>query len=170
MHRNPASGRAMIKTLFTIGPCAVLLLVIFLLLRQLHFSFVCQANLRTLYRAMEMYEMERGALPKLSFFPDNPTEDLDSLRVVLESHGASGTACLCPSGPASLRELGLTYVWNTQLNGRKIHRGGERTWMLMDIQALSPDVPAPHLRRYHVLYSDGQVDRIADPHALLDGL
>ena len=160
----------MIKLLVTVVPGALVLGIIYLLLVELRHSFDCQANLRTLYRALEMYEMERGSLPKLAYFPDLPTEDTDSLRVVLESFGAGGAACVCPGAPANLREFGLTYVWNVRLNNRKIPRGADREWMLVDIQALSKDVPAPHLGRYHVLYSDGQVERIADPQSVLNGL
>lgn len=170
MSLRSTNGRVMVKLLLMVVPCAVLLFGIYLLLHQLRQSFDCQANLRTLYHALEMYEMERGALPKLGFFPDIPTEDTDSLRVVLESYGASGAACVCPAAPANLRELGLTYVWNVRLNNRKIPRGDAREWMLVDIQALSKDVPAPHLRRYHVLYSDGTVERITNPAATLPGL
>jgi hypothetical protein len=163
-------GHALLKLVLTVGACLVLLLVIYGVLHQLRLSFACQANLRVLYRALELYEMERGSLPRLAFYPDLATEDTESLRVVLESYGATGTACICPSSPTMLRDVGLTYVWNVRLNGRKIPRSGEREWMLVEIQALSSDVPAPHLGHYHVLYSDGAVERIAHPHPQLDGL
>ena len=164
------AGHVAINLLLVVGLCLALLAGIYTLLLQLRRSMACQANLRTLYHALEMYEMERGALPKLSFFPDSPTDDADSLRVVLETYGADGTACICPAAPASLREWGLTYVWNVQLNNRKIPRGEDRVWMLVDMQALSSDVPAPHLRRYLVLYSDGSVERITQPRQRLSGL
>ena len=64
----------------------------------------------------------------------------------------------------------MTYVWNVRLNARKIPKGQAREWMLVDIQVLSEDVPAPHLGRYHVLYSDGVVERIQDPRQQLPGL
>lgn len=170
MSSRSISGQAMFKMVLTILPCAGLLAGIYFVLQELRHSFECQAHLRSLYHALELYEMERGALPKLAFFPDIPQEDTDSLRVVLEAFGAGGSACLCPSAPPNLQELGLTYVWNVRLNGRKIPRGQAREWMLVDIQALSTDVPAPHLGRYHVLYSDGTVERITRSATQLPGL
>lgn len=157
------------KLLLVLVPCAMALAGIYVVLQELRHSLDCQTNLRALYHALELYEMERGALPKLAFFPDVPQEDTDSLRVVLESFGAGGSACVCPSAPTALKDLGLTYVWNVRLNGRKIPRGASREWMLMDIQALSEDVPSPHLGRYHVLYSDGTVDRVRDPREEVPG-
>ena len=170
MRNRSISGKVVFKLLLVMAPCALVLAIIFAVLHELRLSFECQSNLRTLYHALELYEMERGALPKLAFFPDIPQEDTDSLRVVLESFGSGGSACICPAAPATLQELGLTYVWNVRLNGRKIPRGAAREWMLVDIQALSSDVPAPHLRRYHVLYSDGTVERIRGPVQELPGL
>lgn len=170
MRQRSTSGKVLFKLLLVMAPCALLLAIIFAVLHELRHSFECQSNLRTLYHALELYEMERGALPKLAFFPDIPQEDTDSLRVVLESFGAGGSACVCPSAPENLRELGLTYVWNVRLNARKIPKGQAREWMLVDIQALSGDVPAPHLKRYHVLYSDGSVERIRNPLQELPGL
>lgn len=170
MSNRSTSGQVLIKLVLMVAPCAVALGAIYIVLQELRYSFECQAHLRALYHALELYEMERGALPKLAYFPDVPQEDTDSLRVVLESFGAGGSACLCPAAPPNLRELGLTYVWNVRLNGRKIPRGQAREWMLVDIQALSTDVPPPHLGKYHVLYSDGTVERITQPAAQLPGL
>lgn len=165
-----ANRQVLVKILLVLIPCALALGGIYIVLQELRHSLDCQNNLRALYHALELYEMERGALPKLSFFPDIPQEDTDSLRVVLESFGSGGSACICPGASAALQELGLTYVWNVHLNGRKIPRGAAREWMLVDIQVLSEDVPAPHLGRYHVLYSDGAVERIRDPRQQLPGL
>lgn len=167
---NPASGHILLKLLLLAIPCVLLLLIAHIALESLRSSHECQKNLRTLYRALEMYEMERGALPKLSFFPDLPTEDADSLRIALEPFGATASSCVCESAPHNFQELGLTYIWNTRLNGHKIPKGSQREWMLIEVQALSTDVPAPHWGRYHVLYSDGEVERIADPKKKLEGL
>jgi hypothetical protein len=61
-------------------------------------------------------------------------------------------------------------IWNVRLNGKKIPRGEERQWMLVEMNALSTDVPAPHLRRYNVLYSDGAVEQVRRPQDVLADL
>lgn len=159
------------KLALLVAGLALALMLIYHLLAQVRLSMACGENLRAIYRALELFEYERGTLPALAFFPDNPFEDSDSLRVVLEPYGAGGSMCVCPHAPRALSELGLTYVWNVRLNGRKMPRDpAERDWMLVEISAVSGDVPAPHLGRYNVLYTDGTVERISEPQQQLKGL
>lgn len=159
------------KLALLVGGLALALMGIYYLLAQVRMAMACGENLRTIYRALELYEYERGTLPALAFFPDNPFDDSDSLRVVLEPYGAGGAACICPHAPPALSELGLTYLWNVRLNGRKLPRDpAERDWLLVEINAASGDVPAPHLGRYNVLYTDGTVERISSPQGKLKGL
>lgn len=158
------------KLAFVIVGLAIALAAIYHILAQVRKTLACADNLKAVYRALELYEMDRGVLPKLAFYPDNPVEDGDSLRVVLEAYGAGGSACVCPHAPPNQQELGLTYVWNVRLNGRKIPPVEEREWMLVEMNALSAEVPAPHLGRYNVLYTDGTVERIKDPLTNLRGL
>lgn len=164
------SGRVLVRILvpmLTIGAIVAALLFAMLQVRN---TIVCSEHLRTIYRALELYEMERGALPNLAYFPDEPTEDNDSLRVVLEPYGLSSDRCICPAAhPIQINE-GLTYLWNPALNSQRIPREGEPVWMVVDMNALSGDVPAPHLGRYNALFSDGTVKRIHDPRSELPGL
>lgn len=170
MTRASKAGHVLAKVVLLIAGSSLALGIIYFVLGQVRLTIACSENLKTLYRALDLYEIERGTLPKLAFFPDNPIEDADSLRVVLESYGAGGAVCVCPRAPRSQSELGLTYVWNVRLNGRKLPREGERDWMIVEMNALSADVPAPHLGRYNVLYTDGSVERISDPLGTLKGL
>jgi hypothetical protein len=169
---RPASnaGHVVAKVLLLVTVLGAALGVIYYLLQQVRLAMACGDNLRAVYRALELYEMERGTLPRLAYFPDNALEDGDSLRVVLEQYGASAAVCVCPHAPEAVAELGLSYLWNVRLNGKKISREDEPEWMLVDIQALSSDVSAPHLGRYSVLYTDGTVERISDPMEALRGL
>ena len=131
--------------------------------RERKLDEACRRNLRRLYMALEMYEMDRGALPNLAFFPEEPRTEADSLRVVLEKYGAGGDTCVCPKTHPNHRRLGLTYVWNTKLNGGELHGPGTREWMLTEINGLSGQVPAPHLRHYNILYTDGWVQSSKEP-------
>jgi len=120
-------------------------------------------NLRLVYMALEMYEIDRGRLPDLAFFPDDPRHDNDSPLVVLAKYGGTEELMVCPTAPPALKELGLNYVWNTQLNGRKLHEPGQRDWMFVELHALSSQVPPPHLGHYTILYTDGKVERSRVP-------
>ncbi|MEM7393436.1 MAG: hypothetical protein AAF492_13915, partial [Verrucomicrobiota bacterium] len=117
----------------------------------------CLENLKQIYLAIGLYEFDTGLLPNLSFYPDRPKEDATSLRVVLEKYGATGKSYLCPSSHGLVRDTGLSYVWNVALNGRTLKEFKDPVWMLVEVNAVSEEVPPPHLGRYHILYTDGQV-------------
>lgn len=120
-------------------------------------------NMRMVYMAFEWYEMDRGRLPELAFYPDDPRHDNDSLLVVLSKYGVNEEMTVCPTAPEVLQQLGLNYVWNVKLNGRKLHEPGMRDWMLVEMHALSDRIPAPHLGTYTILYTDGKVEHARTP-------
>ena len=164
------SGHVLAKVLVLVAVLLGAVGILYFILYQVSLQKDCTKNLLRIYRAMELYEIDRGTLPRLAFFPDDPKQDADSLRVALESYGADAEACGCPTAPDSQTDLGLTYVWNVKLNNRKIPRDSEPEWMLVEISALSADVPAPHLGQYNVLYTDGKVRRVKYPLQDLHGL
>lgn len=171
MSDSPGSaGRIWIRVCLIGTAAAIVLSTLLHVLTQMRRTAQCAAQLQSIYRALELYEMDRGTLPTLAYFPDLPMEDADSIRVALEPYGLSPERCICPESKHVQRAEGLTYLWNVQLNGQRIPRGADPVWMLVDINALSEDVPAPHLGRYNVLYSDGTVRRIRDPRRELPGL
>lgn len=120
----------------------------------------CAEHLHQVYSAIELYEIDRGTLPRLAFFPDEPKQDNDSMLVALRTYGTGEPVYVCPALPPRHRALGLTYVWNVQLNGKKLHGPGAPSWMLVEVSAVSRDVPAPHLGKYNVLYTDGSVQAL----------
>lgn len=164
------AGRVWVRILVLISALGILVSGLLIVLSQFRAAADCKDNLRAIFRALEHYELERGVLPTLAFYPDQPMEDSDSLRVVLEPYGLAGSRCLCPQARPILRKEGLTYLWNTRLNGQRIPRGGDAVWMLVDLHALSDEVPAPHFGRYHALFSDGSVRLIRNPRSELPGL
>lgn len=154
---------------FTLVELLVILLILGLAalgivhgLRQRRLTRQCAEQLWQIYTALEMYELDRGTLPRLSFFPNNPMKDADSLVTVIQPYTAEPRLTVCPAAPAAQRALGLTYVWNVENNGRKLHPPVAK-WMLVELSALSDSVPAPHQGHYHILYTDGQVERSANP-------
>jgi prepilin-type processing-associated H-X9-DG protein len=159
----------LIELIFAAAALAVLSAVVVVAVRRHSLGQRCAANLRRIYSAMELYEIDRGTLPRLALFPDEPKQDNDSLPVALRPFGAEGDVCVCPSLPADHRALGLTYVWNVQLNGKKLKGAGPPAWMLVEVSALSDNVPPPHPGGYNVLYTDGSVQRSRTPPPGLQG-
>lgn len=143
---------------------------IYRILNEARQSMVCRHQLEGIYQALELYEMSHGALPRLAFFPDEPMTDADSIRLVLEAYGLDHSSWICPAAHPAVASTGLTYLWNTRLSGVDLRTFTEPQWMMVEINALSADVPAPHLGHYNVLYSDGQVVRVGDPQSVLRGL
>lgn len=123
----------------------------------------CANNLRNIYTALENFEVDRGTLPRAAFYPDDPKQDNDSLLVALQPYRAQSDLYICPAAPAVQKDTGLTYVWNVQLNGRKMHVSGAPVWMIVELNALSDAVPAPHFGGYNILYTDGSVQRSKEP-------
>lgn len=152
------SGVAILKLLFFLAVAALALGSVVHYKHARENAAAASANLRQIYSALELHEIDKGRLPRLAFFPDNPLVDPDSLLVVLKRYGVNETMCRCPGAPASLQNLGLNYVWNVGLNGKQILEPGTRTWMLVNIHALSLKVPPPHLGNYSILYTDGTVE------------
>jgi len=158
----------------TRGFSLIELLVVFVLLccmaligwfatRQVMMRKHCKRNLYAIYNALEMYEMDRGTLPRLAFFPDKPKTEKDSPLVALRPYSSSADIFICPAAPPYHRELGMTYVWNVELNGRKLHATGAPAWMMTEMSALSEALPPPHLGVYNVLYTDGHVRKSKTP-------
>jgi len=123
----------------------------------------CEGNLRNIYRALELYELHHGRLPVMAFYPDDPRHAPDSLLVVLDPYAISGDLGFCPNAHQRIREHGLGYVWNTRMNGLRLHGQSPPEWLLTDISALSNNIKAPHFRRYLILYSDGSIMRSRTP-------
>lgn len=161
--RTPRCGFTLVELLAVLVLLGLMAAAVWFAARQQMLARHCADNLRQVYSALELYEIDRGTLPRLAFFPDDPKQDTDSLVVALQSYGTGGDIFLCPTAPASLRSLGLTYVWNVQLNGKKLRGSEPPAWMLVDINAMSEGVPASHLGRYNILYTDGRVERSKVP-------
>jgi hypothetical protein len=117
----------------------------------------CADNLYVIYDALAEYQQQAGTLPELAFFPDDAQLDPDSLYTELAPFGIQPSHCLCPSAPETLRETGMTYIWNIALNGIPTADLAEPTWMLVEVHAMSASVRPPHQGAYNLLYSDGTV-------------
>lgn len=168
---NHRRGGILVKLLLFALAAVLLLGILYRVLDRVRVDAACRDNLRRIYQALEQYELEKGALPVLAYYPDEPFVDADSLRVVLEGFGLPPDATLCPAGHPMVIDQGLSYIWNAAMNGANLTGGDEeRRWLLVDVQAIAPDVPHPHIGGYHVLYSNGEIETVRNPREALPGL
>ncbi len=160
-----SSGFTLVELLFVLLILAGVAWGLYFLFHQRLLRLRCEENLVSIYAALDLYEIERGSLPRLAFYPDDPKQDQNSLITALQPYGVPNEAFVCPALPPSLQAQGLTYIWNVQLNGKKLRGPGAPTWVLVEMNALSATVPAPHLGHYNVLYTDGRVRSSREPPA-----
>lgn len=128
----------------------------------------CEQQLKKIYEYLVLYELDNGGLPKFELYPEDPVENPDSLiNRLSQIPGFDPDWLICPSAPAIIKTRGITYLWNTALNQSSLSYRDEVTWVLVDMQALVDKIPGPHFGSYHILYSDGRVERSpTPPHSL----
>jgi prepilin-type N-terminal cleavage/methylation domain-containing protein len=116
----------------------------------------CRNNLRQIGQALLMMEMTHGRLPDAAFFPSKPKKDKDSIVVIMKN--CNSKLFVCPSAPEELAKKGLTFIWNDKCSGKASHRikDAKKTWLMVEVNAVSDKVPAPHPHGYNVLYADLQ--------------
>ena len=160
-HLNQRSkhGFVLIELLAVVAVLIALAAGIYAAVHQNMLTKQCANNMRSIYAALENFEFDRGTLPRAAFYPDDPKQDNDSLLVALQPYRISSEIYVCPAAPTVQKDTGLTYVWNVQLNGRKLRGSEVPAWILVELNALSDGVPAPHLGAYNILYTDGSVRR-----------
>jgi hypothetical protein len=167
MHRK--QGAAFLPWLFILLMLGSLLWLLNRLNVELGHADTCEKQLKEIYEVLNRYEQQHGRLPALEMFPGNPEESESSLLQVLASFGVAPETAVCPACHPVLREHGLTYLWNPALNHGSIRDDSkaEPQWMLVDMQALDDRIRGPHFGSYHILYTDGRVERSArPPHSL----
>ncbi len=161
--KKSSPGMAATQTLMILTAAGAVGILAFWLVREQTRAHQCVRNLKHIYQAIELYEIDHGRLPSLALYPNDPQHGSDSLLVALYPYGVEEHTGICPGTPPFTREQGLSYIWNIRLNGQSLSRYGEPKWMLIGINALSDRVRAPHLRGHHVLYTDGTVRAYREP-------
>ncbi len=118
----------------------------------------CERDLQAIYRAVEMHEINHGALPRIAFYADQPLEDERSMVRVLGNYGVPPEVFRCPCSHPVVRDTGLSYVWNVDVNGLHLLQIEDPVWMVAEVSALSGEVPRPFMGRVPVLFTDGRVE------------
>jgi len=158
------SGAVFLPWLFILTMLGSLLWLLIRVNQGIRSTEACRDQLENIYQALRFYEQENGRLPALELFPVNPDETDETLMKILSDQpGFQPDWLICPSSPEVLREQGITYLWNTELNQSSLSDRDSITWVLVDIHALDDSLPGPHFGKVHILYSDGSVELSADP-------
>ncbi len=120
-------------------------------------------NLRQLYLLLQT-QCIAGALPSAAFYPQgDPRKDPKSIVRLIP--GAPPQLFVSPFAPDALREKGLTYAWNTAVNGKTLDVVTGGTWLLIDVTAFIADPRIPKPGKYLVLYADGRAEAVSEPPA-----
>jgi prepilin-type processing-associated H-X9-DG protein len=127
--------------------------------KQLTLQTECMSNLKQIGLAIQMYYQTEGAYPKAAFFPEKPKESPDSIINILADGGGNIPAqmWLCPAAPEKMQELGLTFVYNDTIGGRKSLKHPDKAWLMIELNCVSTSTPKPHPRGYNILFADGHV-------------
>ncbi len=120
-------------------------------------------NLRQIHLLLQT-QCIADALPRATFFPEgDPKKDPKSItRLILN---APPQLFVSPFAPQSLQDKGLSYAWNTALNGKTLDTVPRTTWVLIDVMAFIADPSIAKPAKYLVLYADGRAEAVAEPPA-----
>ncbi|MBU0534461.1 MAG: prepilin-type N-terminal cleavage/methylation domain-containing protein [Candidatus Omnitrophica bacterium] len=128
------------------------------------YEISCMNNLKQIGTTLQMFELEQGKLPDAKFFPNNPNTDPRSIKVILKNYGMPNEIFICPTAPQQLKDLGLTYLWNDEVNGKSLYSidNPSQTWLMVDMTAAYEEATS-HRNGYNILYANFQVNWSASP-------
>ncbi|MCM8803798.1 MAG: hypothetical protein NC833_00895 [Candidatus Omnitrophica bacterium] len=115
----------------------------------------CLNNLKQIYQAIVMFQQDNDSLPNIKFFPSSYSDE-KGIHNVLSSYGIRGKILFCPSLPDQLNIYGTNYIWNDNVNGKRLENIHSSIWLLTEVVAVSKKIPPPHSGMYSVIYTDGR--------------
>ncbi|MCM8832662.1 MAG: hypothetical protein NC816_01880 [Candidatus Omnitrophica bacterium] len=147
-------GFTLVEITFVTGIVTSLSLGVYTAAMQRGKTVDCINNLKQIYQGIVMFCQDNDHLPEAKFFPFS-FNDEKGLHNILKSYGIKGKVLFCPSLPDELNKYGINYIWNDNVNGKRLENLSSSMWLLTEMTAVSKDIPPPHSGRYSVIYADG---------------
>ena len=124
----------------------------------------CLSNLRNIYLAVQMYEMDFDKIPNAKFYPKSPKNDPNSIVNILKNYLDDRSVFLCCAMPQELSKKGLTYIWNDTYNNKFLGsvRNKSAEWLMTEMTAADPNIPPPHHGCYNILFFDGHAASVKE--------
>ncbi|MCM8785689.1 MAG: hypothetical protein NC827_06830 [Candidatus Omnitrophica bacterium] len=147
-------GFTLVEITFVTGIITSLSLGVYTAAMQRGKAVDCINNLKQIYQGIVMFVQDNDCLPNAKFFPSSQNDE-KGIHNILKSYGIKGKVLFCPSLPDQLNKYGTNYIWNDNVNGKRLENLLPTIWLLTEMTAVSKDIPPPHSGRYSVIYSDG---------------
>ena len=123
-------------------------------------------QMKQIYLAVTMAADDNdGRLPSAVMYPDlraDPNAVRNNPRSIVRimGNGVPANMWVAPRAPQVFQRAGLTYIWNSALNGQLVDQVDPHTWLMMDMNGAAyaiPDLVPRSEGGYLVLYADGSV-------------
>jgi len=157
-------GYTMIEVMLVASLIGVIPVTVYVEAAKSARSANCISNLRNIYMALQMYEMDFERLPDAKFYPESPKDDPKSISNILSNYIDDKSVFICPSMPAELTAKSLTYIWNDSYNNKLMDSINNKgfSWLITDMTAVDSKIPPPHQGAYNVVFVDGHAESVKE--------
>jgi prepilin-type processing-associated H-X9-DG protein len=121
----------------------------------------CYNQLRQIGLTFMMMAQTDEPLPQAWFYPpdNHPAREPYNIVNIMGRQRVPKQFFICPSAPEELKERGICYLYNDRLSNRNLDSidNPAETWLMMDVNGVTAEVPPAHNDGCNVLYCDGHV-------------
>ena len=159
--RNKRAGFALAEVLMVTGILTSLGSGSFLNVQNKAHQVTCMNNLKQIYTSIQLMTAAGDPLPKAWFFPpdNHPSRETYNTVNLLKPQGCPPSMFICPSAPEAIQQRKCCYLYNDTLGGKELDtvQNPSTTWLMMDVNVASAQIPPAHMGGGNVLFVDGHV-------------